>query len=84
VSGDIRHQISAFSDVLNSFGGPGKIGMRGTDDAARIGEDASHGLIRLSNEDITHLGPWGRVLLHVRGVAENGWCRQAHQRRAAR
>jgi len=48
--------ISAFSDVLTSFGGgPGQIGLHGTDDADSIGRAASHGCIRLSNEDITAL-----------------------------
>jgi lipoprotein-anchoring transpeptidase ErfK/SrfK len=48
--------LSAFSDVLTSFGGgPGQIGLHGTDDAGSIGHAASHGCIRLSNADITEL-----------------------------
>ncbi|MBD8217184.1 L,D-transpeptidase family protein [Microbacterium sp. CFBP 13617] len=48
--------LSAFSDVLSSFGGgPGQIGLHGTDDEASIGQSASHGCIRLSNVDITEL-----------------------------
>lgn len=48
--------LSAFSNVLSSFGGgPGQIGLHGTDDAASIGHAASHGCIRLSNTDITDL-----------------------------
>ncbi|WP_085367473.1 L,D-transpeptidase family protein [Leifsonia sp. NCR5] len=48
--------LSAFSDVLNSFGGgPGQIGLHGTDDAASIGRAVSHGCIRLANADITEL-----------------------------
>lgn len=48
--------LSAFSDVLSSFGGgPGQIGLHGTDDAASIGHAASHGCIRLANPDITEL-----------------------------
>jgi lipoprotein-anchoring transpeptidase ErfK/SrfK len=48
--------LSAFSDVLSSFGGgPGQIGLHGTDDVDSIGQDASHGCIRLSNADITEL-----------------------------
>lgn len=48
--------LSAFSDVLSSFGGgPGQIGLHGTDDADSIGRSASHGCIRLSNTDITEL-----------------------------
>lgn len=54
--GPYAYGISAFSDVLNSFGGgPGQIGMHGTDDRSSIGQAASHGCIRLSNEDITYL-----------------------------
>ena len=48
--------LSAFSDALTSFGGgPGQIGLHGTDDAASIGRAASHGCIRLANVDITEL-----------------------------
>ena len=48
--------LSAYSNVLSSFGGgPGQIGLHGTDDAASIGRPVSHGCIRLSNADITSL-----------------------------
>lgn len=48
--------VSAFSDVLNSFGGgPGQIGLHGTPDEDTIGQAVSHGCIRLNNEDITYL-----------------------------
>jgi len=48
--------LSAFSEVLSSFGGgPGQIGLHGTDDASSIGRAASHGCIRLANPDITEL-----------------------------
>lgn len=54
--GPFAYGISAFSEVLNSFGGgPGQIGMHGTDDASSIGSDASHGCIRLHDADITTL-----------------------------
>jgi len=54
--GPFAYGISAFSEVLNEFGGgPGQIGMHGTDDEGSIGQSASHGCIRLSNEDITTL-----------------------------
>jgi len=54
--GPYAYGISAFSEVLNEFGGgPGQIGMHGTDDAGSIGQSASHGCIRLHNEDITTL-----------------------------
>ncbi|KTR89247.1 hypothetical protein NS220_16020, partial [Microbacterium testaceum] len=48
--------VSAFSEVLTSFGGgPGQIGLHGTDDERSIGQSASHGCIRMSNDDITEL-----------------------------
>lgn len=54
--GPFAYGISAYSDVLNSFGGgPGQIGMHGTDDSDSIGQAASHGCIRLNNDDITML-----------------------------
>lgn len=48
--------LSAFSDVLNSFGGgPGQIGLHGTDNSGSIGTAASHGCIRMHNDDIVRL-----------------------------
>lgn len=48
--------ISGFSEVLTSFGGgPGQIGLHGTADESSIGQAASHGCIRLANDDITRL-----------------------------
>ena len=71
--GPFAYGISAFSEVLNEFGGgPGQIGMHGTDDAASIGQSASHGCIRLSNEDITTLAgllPLGHADHHRVGLA---------------
>jgi lipoprotein-anchoring transpeptidase ErfK/SrfK len=54
--GPFAFGLSAFSEVLSNFGGgPGQIGLHGTDDAASIGRAASHGCIRMSNTDITAL-----------------------------
>ena len=54
--GPFAFGLSAFSDVLTSFGGgPGQIGLHGTEDAASIGTAASNGCIRLSNGIITAL-----------------------------
>ncbi len=54
--GPYAYGLSAFSDVLTSFGGgPGQIGLHGTADAASIGHSVSHGCIRLTNTDITTL-----------------------------
>lgn len=54
---------SAFSKVLYHFGGgPGQIGIHGTDDHSSIGQSVSHGCIRLRNRDIVrlaHLLPLG-------------------------
>jgi len=48
--------LSAYSEVLTSFGGgPGQIGLHGTDDSGSIGKSASHGCIRMTNADITAL-----------------------------
>ncbi|HEV7148765.1 MAG TPA: L,D-transpeptidase, partial [Pedococcus sp.] len=54
--GPYAYGLSAFSDVLTSFGGgPGQIGLHGTSEAGSIGHSSSHGCIRLSNADITTL-----------------------------
>jgi lipoprotein-anchoring transpeptidase ErfK/SrfK len=48
--------LSAHSDVLYSFGGgPGQIGLHGTNNPASLGTNASHGCIRISNAGITKL-----------------------------
>ena len=48
--------LSAYSDVYTSFaGGPGQVGLHGTNQPGALGTDASHGCIRLTNEAITAL-----------------------------
>jgi lipoprotein-anchoring transpeptidase ErfK/SrfK len=48
--------LSLYSPVLTSFGGgPGEVGIHGTDAPAGIGRDVSHGCIRLPNAAIVHL-----------------------------
>jgi lipoprotein-anchoring transpeptidase ErfK/SrfK len=48
--------LSAFSNVLYSFGGgPGEIGLHGTDEPAALGTSVSHGCIRVSNSIIARL-----------------------------
>lgn len=48
--------LSAFSNVLYTFGGgPGEIGLHGTNDPQALGTDVSHGCIRISNAGITRL-----------------------------
>ncbi|MFN2606991.1 MAG: L,D-transpeptidase [Acidimicrobiales bacterium] len=48
--------LSAFSDVYTSFaGGPGQVGLHGTNQPGLLGTDASHGCIRVANDVITAL-----------------------------
>lgn len=48
--------LSAYSRVLYSFGGgPGQIGIHGTNEPALLGTNASHGCIRVANAVITRL-----------------------------
>jgi lipoprotein-anchoring transpeptidase ErfK/SrfK len=61
--------LSAYSNVLQSFGGgPGEIGLHGTDYPQGLGTNVSHGCIRISNVGITrlaHLLPLGTpVIIH--------------------
>ncbi|SFK00584.1 Lipoprotein-anchoring transpeptidase ErfK/SrfK [Streptosporangium canum] len=46
--------LSGFSPTLKSFaGGPGQLAIHGTDDAAALGTQVSHGCVRVGNADIT-------------------------------
>ena len=48
--------LSAFSNVLYSFGGgPGQIGLHGTNEPSALGTSVSHGCIRVSNPGIAEL-----------------------------
>ena len=48
--------LSAYSNVLQSFGGgPGQIGLHGTDYPQGLGTNVSHGCIRVSNAAIAKL-----------------------------
>jgi hypothetical protein len=48
--------LSVYSPVLTSFGGgPGQVGIHGTNEPAGIGRDVSHGCIRLRNAAIERL-----------------------------
>jgi L,D-transpeptidase catalytic domain len=48
--------LSAYSHVLYSFGGgPGQIGIHGTNEASSIGHSASHGCIRIPNGAVVRL-----------------------------
>ncbi len=54
--GPFAFGLSAHSNVLQSFGGgPGQIGIHGTNEPAALGTDVSHGCVRISNGSITRL-----------------------------
>jgi lipoprotein-anchoring transpeptidase ErfK/SrfK len=54
--GPYAYGLSGFSEVITDFnGGPGDIGIHGTNDPGGIGTDVSSGCIRMSNEGITTL-----------------------------
>jgi lipoprotein-anchoring transpeptidase ErfK/SrfK len=54
--GEYVYVLSGYSDVLQTFnGGPGLIGIHGTNEPDSIGREASNGCIRMRNEDITSL-----------------------------
>jgi lipoprotein-anchoring transpeptidase ErfK/SrfK len=54
--GPFAFGTSAYSDVLTSFGGgPGEIGIHGTDEPSSVGESVSHGCIRVEDATITRL-----------------------------
>jgi lipoprotein-anchoring transpeptidase ErfK/SrfK len=48
--------LSAHSNILYSFGGgPGQIGIHGTNEPWALGSDVSHGCVRISNAAISRL-----------------------------
>ncbi len=48
--------LALHSDTLTEFnGGPGQVGIHGTNEPSKIGQDVSHGCVRLSNDDIERL-----------------------------
>lgn len=56
IYGPYAFGLSAYSNVLYSFGGgPGQIGLHGTNEPWSLGTNASHGCIRISNAGITRL-----------------------------
>jgi lipoprotein-anchoring transpeptidase ErfK/SrfK len=56
IYGPYAFGTSAFSNVLYSFGGgPGQIGLHGTNEPDLLGTDVSHGCIRISNAGIAKL-----------------------------
>lgn len=58
VYGTYAYGLSGYSEVLTSFnGGNGQLGIHGTNKPESIGQQDSHGCIRLHNEDIESLVP---------------------------
>jgi lipoprotein-anchoring transpeptidase ErfK/SrfK len=56
--GTYAYGLSGYSDTLTSFGGgPGQLGIHGTNEPAKMGQKVSHGCIRLRNQDIEKLAP---------------------------
>jgi lipoprotein-anchoring transpeptidase ErfK/SrfK len=54
--GPYAYGLSGYSNTLTSFnGGPGQLGLHGTDHPELIGTRVSHGCIRMNNADITRL-----------------------------
>ena len=70
VYGPYAFGLSAFSDVLYTFGGgPGEVGMHGTNEPNLLGTNVSHGCIRMSNANITalaHMLPLGTPVQIIR------------------
>ena len=56
VYGPYAYGLSGFSEVHQTFnGGPGQLGIHGTNQPQYIGQQVSNGCIRMSNADITEL-----------------------------
>ncbi|GAB6898463.1 L,D-transpeptidase family protein [Kineosporia succinea] len=56
VYGPYAFGLSAHSETLQQFaGGPGQLGLHGTNEPDRLGHDVSHGCLRLANDVITEL-----------------------------
>ncbi len=57
IYGTYAYGLSGFSEVLTDWVGGGVVGLHGTNDPSSIGRYASHGCIRMHNEDIESLVP---------------------------
>lgn len=56
VYGEFAYGLSGFSETFETFaGGPGQLGIHGTNDPDAIGSQASAGCVRLANGDIAHM-----------------------------
>ncbi len=72
--GPFAYGLSGFSETLDSFnGGPGIIGIHGTNRPDLLGTDVSHGCIRVDNDIMSELStflPLGTPVSIHRGVPE--------------
>ena len=60
--GPYQLSVAGFSNVLTSFGsGNGQIAIHGTNSPGRIGAPASHGCVRMGNDEITQLASMVRT-----------------------
>ena len=56
VYGPFAYGLSGFSEVFETFnGGPGQLGVHGTNDPSSLGSGVSSGCVRLHNDEITEL-----------------------------
>ena len=56
IYGTLAYGLSGFSEVLETFnGGPGQLGIHGTNDPDSIGTQVSSGCVRMVNSDIDHI-----------------------------
>jgi hypothetical protein len=56
VYGAFAYGLSGFSDTFVTFnGGPGQLGIHGTNDPGTLGTNVSSGCIRMHNDDITRM-----------------------------
>ena len=54
--GPYAYGLSGYSDTFTNFlGGPGQLGIHGTNQPWKLGTNVSAGCVRLHNDDITHL-----------------------------
>lgn len=56
--GKYTYVLNGYSNVVHQFnGGPGLLGIHGTNDPSTIGKEVSHGCIRMTNSNISELVP---------------------------
>ncbi len=66
IYGKFAYGLSAYAEAADDWYGNGVIGLHGTNDPTSVGRPASHGCIRMRNEDISELAgllPLGTPIL---------------------